>query len=599
MPIKSDFPDIDLQVTDIWSFLFNRKDREFPDDHVIFQSADSLSRQYTYSSLRQSSIDFGTGLKSNFNFRKSDVLGLFVPNDIDVPPVVLGTLWAGGIVSPANPGYTVPELVYQLKDSGAKILCTHLSALDTARNAAREVGIPETHIILLGEQRDESRKFKHWTLIRNLEGTARYRTPKLDPKSDLAFLVYSSGTTGRPKGVRLTHFNMTSNVEQIHTAEGWLTWNGTKTPPNSNIPHPPNGRGDKILACLPFFHIYGLNCLVLSPIFSGVHTLVMSRFELEKWCSLVHNHKVTFSYIVPPIVLLLCKSPVVEKYDLSSLRMTNSGAAPLTRELVENLYKRKGVRVKQGYGLSETSPTIFIQRWEDWWSAVGTTGVMVPNLEAKFCAVPGSGEESDGSKELPRGKVGELYVKGPNVFGGYHNNPNATAECLEDGWFRTGDVGFLDDKGNLTITDRVKELIKYKGFQVPPAELEGYLASHPLIDDVAVVGVDSLELGTEVPRAYIVPKNRALVSPPSSSPAQQQQEQQEQELQQQKHAVEIVQWMNAKVANHKKLRGGVKFVDAVPKSVSGKILRRVLKEQAKKEFRDEEERKLGRARAKL
>ncbi|OQV10171.1 AMP-binding enzyme domain-containing protein [Cladophialophora immunda] len=572
MPIKSDFPDVDLQVTDIWSFLFNRKDREFPDDHVIFQSADSLARKYTFSSLRQSSIDFGKGLKANFNFRKADVLGLFVPNDIDVPPVVLGTLWAGGVVSPANPGYTVAELAYQLKDSGAKVLCTHLSALDTARKAAREVGIPETHIILLGEQHDSSRKFKHWTLVRNLEGTARYRTPKLDPKSDLAFLVYSSGTTGRPKGVRLTHFNMTSNVEQIHRAEGWVTWNGSKTPPGSDIPLPPNGQGDKILACLPFFHIYGLNCLVLSPIYSGVHTLVMARFELEKWCALVQNHKVTFSYIVPPIVLLLCKSPVVEKYDLSSLRMTNSGAAPLTRlrperDLAHHLRPALG----------------------DWWSAVGTTGVMVPNLEAKFCAVPGSGEESDGSKELPRGKVGELYVRGPNVFGGYHNNPNATAECLEDGWFRTGDVGFLDDKGNLTITDRVKELIKYKGFQVPPAELEGYLASHPLIDDVAVVGVESQELGTEVPRAYIVPKNRGLVSGGAAG----------QEQEQHKHAAEIVQWMNAKVANHKKLRGGVKFVDAVPKSVSGKILRRVLKEQAKKEFRDEEDRKLGKARPKL
>jgi acyl-CoA synthetase (AMP-forming)/AMP-acid ligase II len=463
MPIKSDFPDVQLSVSDIWSFLFNRKDREFPDNHVIFQSAETLSRQYTFAQLRQSSVDFGKGLKAVYDFRKGDVLGLFVPNDIDVPPVVLGTLWAGAIVSPANPGYTVAELVYQLKDSGAKALCTHFSVLDTARKAAREAGIPESNIFLLGEQKDQSMRIKHWTSIRNLEGTRRFRIPKIDPKTDLAFLVYSSGTTGRPKGVRLTHFNMTSNIEQIHSAEGWLTWNGTSTPPNSDIPLPARGTGDKILACLPFFHIYGLNCLVLSPVYSGVHTMVMARFDLERWCSLVQDHKITFSYIVPPIVLLLCKHPVVEKYDLSSLRMTNSGAAPLTRELVEGLYARKGVKVKQGYGLSETAPTIFMQRWEEWRSAIGTTGVMVPNLEAKFCAVPGSGEESDGTKELPRGKIGELYVRGPNVFSGYHNNPSATAECLEDGWFRTGDVGFLDDRGNLTITDRVKELIKYKG----------------------------------------------------------------------------------------------------------------------------------------
>jgi 4-coumarate--CoA ligase len=471
MPIKSDFPDVNLSVKDIWSFLFNRKDsdREFPLDHVIFQSADNLSRQYTYAQLRHLSVEFGKGLKGQFDFRKSDVLGLFVPNDIDVPPVVLGTLWAGGVVSPANPGYTVAELVYQLKDSGAKALATHASVLDTARKAAREAGIPESHIFLLGEGKDSTRRFKHWTSITNEESTRRFRTPKLDPKTDLAFLVYSSGTTGRPKGVRLTHFNMTSNIEQIHAAEGWLTWNGSSTPPGGEIPLPAKGTGDKILACLPFFHIYGLNCLVLSPIFSGVQTLVMARFDLEKWCAIVQNHRITFSYIVPPIVLLLCKSPVVEKYDLSSLRMTNSGAAPLTRELVEGLFERTGVKVKQGYGLSETAPTIFMQKWEDWRSAIGTTGVMVPNLEAKFCAVPGSEEESDGSKELARGKIGELYVKGPNVFGGYHNNPNATAECLEDGWFRTGDVGFLDERGNLTITDRVKELIKYKGEILSPS----------------------------------------------------------------------------------------------------------------------------------
>lgn len=579
MPITSNFPDVDLQVTDTFSFLFNRKDRPYPDDQVIFRSADTLSRSYTYAQLRAHSVSFGAGLKATYSIQKGDVVALFVPNDIDVPPVVFGTLWAGGVVSPANPGYTTAELVYQLRDSGAKVLVTHVSVLDSARKAAREVGIPESRILLLGEGTDERGVFKHWTSIKNLEDMGWYRTPKINPKTDLAFLVYSSGTTGRPKGVRLTHHNITSNVQQGQACEGWLTWNGSKSVPG--IPDAPRGegKGDKILACLPFFHIYGLNCLVHCPVYTGVTTLVLARFELEKWCKIVQEEKITFSYIVPPIVLLLCKAPVVDKYDLSSLRMVNSGAAPLTRDLVESLFKRKGVRVKQGYGLSETSPTIFVQRWEDWRSKVGTTGWMVPNLLAKFCKVPGPGEESDGSKELPRGETGELYVKGPNVFLGYHNNASATAECLEDGWFRTGDVGFIDAEGNLTITDRVKELIKYKGFQVPPAELEGYLANHDLVDDVAVVGVESQELGTEVPRAYIVRKGGMTAVREGD-------------------AKSIVTWLNAKVANHKKLRGGVKFVDAVPKSVSGKILRRILKETAKKEFAKEEEAK-GFGRAKL
>jgi acyl-CoA synthetase (AMP-forming)/AMP-acid ligase II len=255
--------------------------------------------------------------------------------------------------------------------------------------------------------------------------------------------------------------------------------------------------------------------------------------------------------------------------------MTNSGAAPLTRELVEAVFKRKQVRVKQGYGLSETSPTIFVQRWQDWDKGVGSTGRMVPNLLAKFCEVS-TDPDKDGqaAKELGEGEIGELYVKGPNVFQRYHNNKNATADCLdEEGWFRTGDVGYIDKNGELWITDRVKELIKYKGFQVPPAELEGYLADHELIDDVAVVGVESAELGTEVPRAYVVRKGG-------------------QKAIQKGDDEKIIKWMNAKVANHKKLRGGIRFVDAIPKSVSGKILRRILKEEARKEFKEMEDRKM-------
>ncbi len=574
MPIRSLYPDFDLQRTDIFSFLFNRKDRSFPEDKVIFQDADKPSRQYTYADVKSKSIDFGKGLKSVFEFKKGDVLGLFSINDVDVPQIVFGTLWAGGVVSPANPGYTVDEFAFQLKDSGASVVAVHISSLETAKAACAKVGIPESNIIIIGEGRDPSFKFKHWTSVRNLAGTNRYRPAKIDPENDLAFLVYSSGTTGKPKGVELTHMNMVSNVQQAQATEGgWLSWDGSKSLPG--IPNAPQPQGDKILACLPFFHIYGLNALIHNPVYTGVHVLVLARFEIEKFCRLIQDYKVTFSYIVPPMVLLLCKHPCVDKYDLSSLRMTNSGAAPLTRELVEALFKRKQIRVKQGYGLSETSPTIFQQPWQEWNKGIGSTGKMVPNLLAKFCEVS-IDAESDGKtpRELPEGEIGELYVKGPNVFKRYHNNRNATAECLDQhGWFRTGDVGYIDKNGDLWITDRVKELIKYKGFQVPPAELEGYLADHELVDDVAVVGVESAELGTEVPRAYIVRKGGL-------------------EAVQKGDDKKIIQWMHAKVASHKKLRGGVKFVDAVPKSVSGKILRRILKEEARKEFKELESRKL-------
>jgi 4-coumarate--CoA ligase len=567
MPVKSQFPPVHLPETDIFSFLFKRTDRQYPDDQIIYQDA-VTNKSYTYSTVKSMAEDFGKGLKFLLDWKKGDVLAMFAPNSIDTPAITWGTLWAGGVVSPANPGYTTAELTYQLKDSGARAIVTIRPVLDTVKAACAEAGISEDCIFLLGEDRDPINRFKHWSSVRVTSGTSRYRPAKISsPKTDLAFLVYSSGTTGRPKGVKLTHYNLTSNIAQLQTGEqGNLTWNGSHTSPGIPLQR---GRPDKILACLPFFHIYGLTALIHNPLYSGVTSIVLSKFDIETFCSLIQQHKITYSYIVPPMVLLLSKHPCVTQYDLSSIRMTNSGAAPLTEDLVRSVYKRTGIRVKQGYGLSETSPTAFQQRWEDWDAKIGSTGWLFPNMEAKFCAVPLAEGESDGSKEVPVGETGELYLRGPNVFIGYHNNNVATRECLsEDGWFRTGDVGYLDAEGNLFITDRVKELIKYKGFQVPPAELEGYLVDHPLVDDVAVIGVESKYLGTECPRAYVVPTggmDKAATE---------------------ENAREIISWLDGRVANHKKLRGGVAFVESVPKSASGKILRRVLKEQAKREIEE-------------
>ena len=284
--------------------------------------------------------------------------------------------------------------------------------------------------------------------------------------------------------------------------------------------------------------------------------VVMSKFEIEKFCSIIQKHSITFAYIVPPVVLLLGKHPVVDKYDLSSLRMLNSGAAPLTQELVEAVYRRLKVPIKQGYGLSETSPTTHTQPWALWNSTIGSVGTLLPNQTAKYM----SPEE----QELPIGEIGELWIKGPNVFKGYHNNPESTRNALTpDGYLKTGDVGYQDVDGNFYITDRVKELIKYKGFQVPPAELEGLLISHPMVNDVAVVGLYDKGQATEVPRAYIVPAPGVEGGP--------------------KTAQEITHWLHEKVASHKRLRGGVRFMDEIPKSASGKILRRVLKVKAQAE----------------
>ncbi|EXJ92466.1 hypothetical protein A1O3_01017 [Capronia epimyces CBS 606.96] len=585
MPIPSQYPEIPLPEIDINTFLFERVDRTYPDSQILFRDA-ATDRAYTYEQIKTLAEDFGRGLVHHLNWKKGDVLATVAANAIETPSITLGALRAGGIVSPANPGYTKAELAYQLQDSGAKAVVTNRVALQNVKDACRQIGIPEHNIILL-EEDDHSHSHHHhqdrpgqgqgqgqirsWKslLVAQRTGTAAERPVAISPKTDLAFLVYSSGTTGRPKGVKLSHYNITSNILQLQIGEQEnVTWNGSKTSPG--IPGA-NGQPDVVLSSLPFFHIYGLTVLVLNPIYTGTTSIVMSKFSIETFCEMIQRHKVTYAYVVPPILVLLSKHPCIPNYDLSSIRMMNSGAAPLTEELVKGLYKRTGVRVKQGYGMSETSPSAFFQRWEDWLTTAGSAGWLIPNMQVQFRAVPeaeGEGESSSSdeeeAKELPAGETGEVYLKGPNIFLGYHNNDVATRSCLSaDGWFRTGDVGHLDNQGNLFITDRVKELIKYKGFQVPPAELEGYLIDHPSVGDVAVIGFDSKVLATECPRAYVVLANGSAKSASTE----------------QRRA--ILSWLNQRVANHKKLRGGLEFVDSIPKSASGKILRRVLKAQAK------------------
>ncbi|KAF4614402.1 hypothetical protein G7Y89_g15334 [Cudoniella acicularis] len=495
MPTKSAYPELDVPNVDLWTFLFERKDRQFPDDKgtqdpsrvgiLIYIDSDT-NRSYTYAQVRNAALDFGKALKANWEWKKGDVLALFTPNCIDTPAIMWGTHWAGGILSPANPGYTVDELAFQLKDSGAKALATQKAFLKVAQEACKKVGIDEDMIIIMGDERDETAKFKHFSTFRNVSGTARFRKAKVDPKKDLAFLVYSSGTTGHPKGVMLSHRNIVSNVLMGKVGEGGhMSWKGGR-----------DGNGDKVLAFLPFFHIYGLTCLIHQSMYSGWSLVVMSKFELPKFCAAIQTFGITMLYVVPPVILALGKSPIVANYDLSTVRMMNSGAAPLTRELVDAVWKRLKIPIKQGYGLSETSPTTHVQTWEDWQTTIGSVGCLLPNQTAKYMSAD--------EKEVPVGQTGELWIKGPNIFLGYLNNPEGTKNALtEDEYFKTGDVGHQDEAGNFYITDRVKELIKYKGFQVPPAELEGLLLAHEDIDDVAVIGVYNAEQATEVPRAYV------------------------------------------------------------------------------------------------
>ncbi|KIX00172.1 uncharacterized protein Z518_10309 [Rhinocladiella mackenziei CBS 650.93] len=535
MPFESTFPPISVPPIDLWAFLFERTDRDYPEDHVIFVDI-TAQKQHTFRDVRQAATLFGQGLRQEWKWQKGDVMALFTPNSAEIGAVTFGTHWAGGVVCPFNNLYTVGELASQLKSSQAKGLATHVTCLEVAREAALLVGLPLDRIILIGG-RDSKGRFQHFSDVQGASTAIERAT--IDPKEDLVFLVYSSGTTGLPKGVMLTHQNVMANLLQTSVMDANLT----------------DWRIDRTIGFLPMYHIYGLALLVLAPVYRGITVQIMQKFELEQFCQIVQENKITLAYVVPPVALLLAKHSLVDKYDLSSLRILHSSAAPLTNDLVEMVYNRLKVPIKQGYGLSEASPGVSTQSWSHWNKSIGSAGNLLPSISIKFM---------NNRKETQIGEQGEIWLKGPNICKGYYNNPKATADSIDtEGWYRTGDIGYIDQDHNIYITDRVKELIKYNGFQVAPAQLEGLLLAHPAVNDVAVIGVYNEQRATELPRAYIVPTKGYIGD--------------------HKLEDEVSNWLNKKVAPYKRLRGGIRFVDEIPKSTAGKVLRRVLAEEARRE----------------
>ncbi|XP_072050904.1 uncharacterized protein [Amphiura filiformis] len=353
---------------------------------------------------------------------------------------------------------------------------------------------------------------------------------------DVAFLLYSSGTTGLPKGVMLTHRNIVSN-----------TFNTLNTPGAASFtPYVDCG-----LAVLPFYHVYGCVTISLASLKIGVKLVTLPQFEPEVFLKTIQDHKITIGYLVPPLVVFLTKHPMVDNYDLSSLKDVMCGAAPLGGELAAAFKKRLNLSyVRQGYGLTETSSPLTVGKRGI--TSPASAGVLLINTEAKIVD-PLSG------KSLPPGGQGELWARGPQIMKGYLKNPEATANCIDaEGWFHTGDIGYFAEDGQLFVVDRLKELIKYKGSQVAPAELEELLLTNPAVADAAVIGIPDEEAG-ELPKAFVVLKGTEQVT-----------------------EEDIAKFVAGKVAPQKKLRGGVEFLETIPKSASGKILRRQLRDQERK-----------------
>ncbi|KAH8800279.1 hypothetical protein F5884DRAFT_809886 [Xylogone sp. PMI_703] len=541
MPINSPYTSVDIPEVDLWEFLFNRRDRGFSDQKEIFID-DTTKQSYSYSQVKSLAAAFGRELKSRFAWQKGDVLTICSPNDITTAPIIWGCHWAGGIVNPVSPVMTEGELAAQLKDAGSKAIVIHNACLGHAAKAAVTAGIPAHNVILVGDGKDQGKGYSYFSDMVERDKNQTLHRPVLDAKKDLAFLVYSSGTSGKPKGVMLTHYNIVSNICQNEAILGAT---------------PDELANGKTLGFLPFYHIYGLFVLLLVPFYQGVPVVVMQSFNLQRFCEAIQEHHITRAFIVPPVALLLAKAPIVKSYNFSSILEFRSAAAPLANEIIAALHKRLGLPFTQSYGMSEASPAVTNQLASEVTTTAGSVGKLMPNMSAKVISL-------DGENELQRGQAGELCIKGPNVFHGYYKNPTATRDAFTpDGYYRTGDIGYFDEADNFYITDRVKELIKYKGSQVAPAELEDLLLGHPKVVDCAVIGVYDDSQATELPRAYIVLALGVEESDVLKG--------------------EILEWVKERVAPFKRLRGGISWVKAVPKSPTGKILRRVLRDAAEKE----------------
>lgn len=497
----SPLPDVPLRDVTITEALFAGLEKA-PARVVMIDGP--TGAQWTGAELMRQIKALAGGLTAR-GFGAGHRVALMAPNCPEFAVVFHGVAWAGGTITTLNPTYTASEIRHQLTDSAAEVLFT-IPAFETV---AREgmVGTGCQHLVLMGD----------WL------GEPMLAQVPVDLDDHIVVLPYSSGTTGLPKGVMLSHRNLVVNVDQGLAV--------IKILPDETL-----------VAFLPFFHIYGMNVMMNTHLVAGARLICMPRFDLPSFLGFVQDYKVRMVMAVPPVANALAKHPLVDQYDISSLKVIVSAAAPLGAELSNACAARTGALTMQGYGMTELSPISHFSNEER--AKPGAVGVTVPNTVCKIVGPEGGALGVD--------QEGELWIKGPQVMKGYLNSPDSTAWAMVDGWLRTGDIASFDADGQLFIRDRLKELIKVKGFQVAPAEVEAVLQSYPGVMDAAVIGVPDDEAG-EVPMAFVVVTDGVEVAG-------------------------IAAFLRGQLAAYKQPKV-IEIIEAVPKSASGKILRRLLKDR--------------------
>jgi acyl-CoA synthetase (AMP-forming)/AMP-acid ligase II len=515
MIYRSPLPDVDIPDVTLSEYILGAAGR-YGDRTALVDAV--TGERVSYAGLRAGAEAGAAGL-ARLGVRPGDVVALMSHNQPRFAVALHAALAAGAAVTPASPMLTPGELASQLTGTAARVLITSAAAAGKALDAAAAAGVK--HVFVLDGEHAGARPFGEL-----LTGGQSPR-PTPGPATAVAVLPFSSGTTGVPKGVMLTHRNLVANLAQ--TMAGW------KITPD-----------DVLAAVLPFFHAYGFTIILNSGLLAGATVVTLPRFELGSYLRALAQHRVTRAYFAPPMVLALATAADLGDHDLSALGYALCGAAPLDTSLSERAEKRLGCLIRQGYGMTEASPGTH-QVFDEEFAATppGCVGRLSAGTEARL-VVPGTDED------VRPGEPGELLVRGPQVTAGYLNDPAATAATITGGWLHTGDLARVDGSGLFWILDRLKEVIKYKGYQVAPAELEAVLLTHPLVTDAAVIGVPHPE-GGEAPKAFVV----------TAQPLQ---------------AGELMDFVAGRVAPYKKVRS-VEFVDQIPRSPSGKVLRRVLKSQ--------------------